>query len=1179
MEEKREDIKKFSPIRKLTGILLWIGGIWLALLIVLQIALSPAVLNRIINRYAEEYIDGNLSFSRAGLAMFRHFPNIGITIEDCSVTYPADRFDKAESEGAQGLLLTHGCGETADTLASFKRFSAGINVGALIAGKIRIPHIIIEKPRIFAHHYNEEEANWDIFRFTADEDTSETSLPPVSIGRIRLSEHPHIVYTDSRDTIFAMLDVKKITFDGRLDTRSTSRNRIGLALDSMMVAGRISADTLGVGLDKLHIHEHNGHFDVHAKAKAYIATRTFGRMRIPVSLAGNIAFPHDTVPALALHGIKADIAAIPISGDIDFKRIDGNIYTEAGLSVNGCKAEDVAKGFLKNIIPEAGNIKTDAAIFMTCSCRGYIGNGKMPDIDIYLSIPESKTSHKKLEHDIRLALEAAANSTEGRFDVTVSNADIATYGMRMKASGSISDILGDDPLIALDGRFKADADSLSTFFPQGSGMSASGSISADLKGSMLMSQADIYRFGQADLSGSVRSDSLAFRSPKDTIDIGIDSLVIKIAPEDKKGRSSSGNFRLMTLRGSIHDMILAYKDKFTLKGADVSLSAMHSLENLTDTSRIHPLGGNIKAAELSLKDETGMEIALDNTSNSLLMFPKKDHPEIPVLSISSTNKRIFVRDEAGRVILTDSKIKGKAAMNTVERRQRRKALMDSLARKYPDIPEDSLFSHLRSIRQEKALPDWLSEEDFRSKDINVRLDESIAGYFREWDVDANVNVRTGIVMTPYLPLRNILRGMDISITNDQVRIDSLKMISGKSEIAAKGSLSGLRRALLGRGTYDLDLSLSTGIMDADELIAAMNTGASFDPKSASESMSEATDAEFLQMVVADSLKKEDIQPLIVIPANLKADVHIDGKDIKFSGLEIERFNANILMKERCLQITNSSVHTNVGKGDFEAFYATRTKKDLKTGFNLNLEGITAEKVIDMMPAIDTIMPLLKSFKGLMNCEIAATASLDTCMNIQTPSINGVIRIGGKDLTMSDNKVFSDLAKKLKFKNNKEGKIDKMTVEGIIKDNTLEVFPFVIDVDRYTLAMSGLHNLDMSFKYHVSIIRSPMVFKVGVDLYGPDFDGMKFKIGKPKYKNTNVPVFTAVIDQTRINLAESIRNIFEKGVEAAVRENENNKAIEDYKNQTGYVNAAETQIEELSDEEQKQLEETSNTTDE
>ena len=68
------------------------------------------------------------------------------------------------------------------------------------------------------------------------------------------------------------------------------------------------------------------------------------------------------------------------------------------------------------------------------------------------------------------------------------------------------------------------------------------------------------------------------------------------------------------------------------------------------------------------------------------------------------------------------------------------------------------------------------------------------------------------------------------------------------------------------------------------------------------------------------------------------------------------------------------------------------------------------------------------------------------------------------------------------------------------------------------------------------------------------------------------MFSGVIDQTRINLAESIRDIFEKGVEAAIKENESLEAIAEHKKSIGYVNAVDQQLEELSDDEKRQIEE-------
>ena len=114
-------------------------------------------------------------------------------------------------------------------------------------------------------------------------------------------------------------------------------------------------------------------------------------------------------------------------------------------------------------------------------------------------------------------------------------------------------------------------------------------------------------------------------------------------------------------------------------------------------------------------------------------------------------------------------------------------------------------------------------------------------------------------------------------------------------------------------------------------------------------------------------------------------------------------------------------------------------------------------------------------------------------------------------------------------------------------------------------------MDMSFRYHASLIKSPFLLKLGMDVYGPDFDNMKFKIGKAKYKSRNVPIFSTVIDNTKINLVESIRSVFDKGVDEVMRANRFHQAIEEHKKKIGYVQAVDQKMEELSAAEQKQLE--------
>lgn len=1166
-----------KKVPTLLRILIAITAIWLAVLLAVQVVLSPKTVAKLIDKYAPEYIDGQVHIGKASLSLFRHFPNVGLSLEGFDITYPADRFDSLQAQGAQGHLALKGLGHEADTLASFRRFSASVNIISLIRGKINIPYAELVSPRIFVHRYYDGQSNLDIIRLPQSDSTEESSeggLPEIKLGKIGMKNHPHIVYTDSRDTIFAMADLKQVSLNGRLNAGKSSRTRLGVSLDSLFIAGRISADTLAFGLDHLGIKERHGKMNLRAQAKALIASRAFGRMNIPVDLRGVFSFPADEVPAVNIESLTADIASVPVQANADIRLREDRASVKAAVAIEECKISDVIDNFLKSYMPELKDISSDASVSFSAACDGdYVyAEGKLPEFTASISVPESGIRHKDIANTLKIKLEASAdNKNEGRIAARIDDLAAECNGLTLKASGGMPDLMEEDPMVQIHGNIDADLSRLRTFLPDTMNIEASGSLKAHLDGELRMSHLDLYNFSQAQLEGRVEGHELIVRMPEDSIDMNIGNLDFTLGPETKTSkRDSSRTFHLMGIKGNIDKADIHY-GLMKLSGKDVTISAMNAADN-KNSDKVGRLGGRLGAENLTLTDASGMEVELRKTSNGFQMFPKRENPEVPILTLSSSNKHIYYKDGINRAILTDAAINATAAMNTVERRQRARAFMDSLAKMYPDVPRDSLMAHSMKQRQEREIPEWLREEDFKKQDINIKLDETMAKYFREWDMNGKLDIRTGIVMTPYFPLTNIIRGFKVQFDNDKIAIDSVKFKSGKSEIAGKGALTGLRRALLGRGGMNLNLGITSDKINANEILTAFNSGSRFIPPQDRTAASEASNAEYLKMVTKDTVDVQDsTTPLLVIPSNFNADINIAASNITYSDVNISSLTSKMTMKERCVQVTGTEATSNIGGISFEGFYATRSKKNIKAGFSFNFKDITAEKVIELIPAVDSIMPLLKSFNGQLNCEVAATASIDTSMNIIAPSINGVMRIGGTNLSIKDSEMYRDIARKLMFKNKKEGHINEMSVEGVISDSVLEVFPFVVKLDRYTLALSGIQNLDQSFKYHASLLKSPFLIRLGIDLYGDNFDNMKFKIGKAKYKSTDVPVFSAVIDTTKINLVKSIRGIFEKGVEAAINENEQKEAIERHKQEIGYIRAVDQEFEALSEKEQKQME--------
>lgn len=1150
--------KIFSTIGK---VILGIIGTWVILLLILELSMSSAVVSRIVKKVATEYVDGSLDFTKARVSFFKRFPSLFVEIEDFCLTYPADRFDELENAGAQGWLLRQGCGETADTLASFKSFQTSIRLFSLFQGRINVPYMNLDKPRIFAHSYDKENANWNIFKLegsTEEEDSTTTSsaIPPFSLGKISLTDHPHIVYTDSKDTLFTLLRLKKFEFKGRIANRKVSHNNIGLEIDSLIAAGRMGADTIAFRLQSMKIDENGKLLDIHADARTVLATKALGRLDVPIRLDGSVSFPKDSVFAVTIERFNADIATIPI----DFKGVlrfhDDKIKIKADADIENCNINGLLKGLAKNIVPESEKISTNAILTLNVKCDGdYVYEPqKFPEMEVTMNIPQSRISHTALSEDICLALNLKADVDKaGRINAKINKTDISASGLGLSLSGKGNDLLGKDPKLSIKGSMTAILEELSKFLPDSLGIATSGRINAEIKGDALMSQLNLYRFSEAKLTGEVNGTNLNLDIPSDGLKAHIQTLNIQLGPEDQKSRrDTTVSRKMLALRAKVDSLDIVYGN-LKAHGKNLGITAKSAADALKGDKNFHHVGGRFTAQRLSADDGAGSRLSLRETSNSFQVTPNKDNAKIPILTFTSRNKSIAVKTGVQRAGLRDATIIASATLNKVKKTPRPK------------------------IRGERKIfkPGTKKEDDFKQQDINIKLDEELAKYFKEWDFRGSMKIDGGYIASPYFPLRNRLNGFKGRFTSNEITINDFSISSGKSDISAEGKLSGLRRMLSGGkgGMLNLDLNINSENIDVDELLRAYNAGSRFDEIKNKTNLETISDEDYTEAIAIDTTTATTVpMGTIVVPGNITATLNLNTKNIKYTGLQIDSLKATAVIKDRCIQITDTEAKSNVGNISFDGFYASRNKKDIKAGFSIDFKDITAEKVISLMPAIDTLMPILKSFEGMLNCEIAATSQLDTNMNLMMPSINGIMRITGDDLAVKNNQMFQKLARKLLFKNKKEGHIDHMSVEGIISNNVVEVFPFVLTMDRYTLAMSGIQNLDMSYKYHVSLIKSPFLIRLGLDIYGDDFDNMKFRIGKPKYKNPDVPVFSKVIDDTKINLVTSIEDIFKKGVDAVLKENKGVELIRQRQKEINYVRAVDQKLEELSDDEKKKMEE-------
>jgi len=1154
-----------KPGRIIRNILLGLVSLVLILLVALQVILRPKVLTGIVNQVAATYVDGGeLTFDRVKASVIKDFPHLNFTIDGGALTYPHDRFaafDSTMVEKGRFPLLRAGRAPERDTLASFHRLTASLNYVTLLRKtSYDIRRVELDRPRIFAHYYDSTAANWNILRLGGSEDTTSAPLPPIRVQRVLLTGRPFIVYTNRQDTLLGVLRMKELAFDGKIDTHDIPGSRVSLTADSLFLSGRLPADTLSMGLDRLTLEGKDRKAVLTADAKAFLSLRSAGRMRIPVRLEADATFPQrkDGVLEVLLDRLGLRVATIDLkgSGGAVFRKDSTEIRADA--SIEKCSLGELLAAYQSNF-PILKKVRTDAVLDLRAHADGAVAKGRLPRIQAHLQVPDAYLDYEGLGRRGRISLDVDALTDEDlKLDLDLNRVLVDFAGARLDVKGTAADLTGDDPFFALSGKVRARVDSLTGAFTAGKGITGTGSLTADIDGHARLSQLSLARIGQADIKGTAVIRDLRVDDTRDRLKAYVQQADLVL---ETKGNRIDDNMhrgaRVLALDATLDTLSATYKDGTYIRGRGVRLLAQNAASILQGGKELTPLMGVLKFASLSMKDDDGLSAGVRDNTETFRVTPSTEDFRSPKLNLTSKSTGVRVRSGSNGALLRDLKfdITANKRLTGPGTRSRRAHLVDSLKGVYPGVPEDSLLIKYRASRPRRALPAWMQDADFRKKDIHISLSDALKQYYRDWDFGGSVSAGEARILYPAFPLRTQVKDLRGKVSGDRIDLDNVTVTAGNSDLSARASLTNLRRSILGRGTIGLEGLLSSNFLDANELMRAYAYWRTYEPEKAMEKASdEAVERAIASTELPDSA---DVSRLIVVPANLDAKVTLEASGIRYDSLEVTWAAADIAMKQRTLQITNALAASNMGDIYFEGFYSTRSKQDIKAGFDLNLVDITAEKVITLFPAVDTLMPMLRSFAGDLDCELAATSDVDTLMNLVLPSIDGVMRISGKDLSISgESKEFKKIAKLLKFRDKGGANVDRMAVTGMVRDNVLEVFPFVLDVDRYVLAASGLQHLDESFKYHLSVIKSPLLVKFGINIWGDDFDHIKYGLGKAKYRNVNVPVFTKQLDTVQYSLLASIHNIFELGVEKAIAENKAQQYVQTRMEETGY-SAADT----------------------
>lgn len=355
-----------------------------------------------------------------------------------------------------------------------------------------------------------------------------------------------------------------------------------------------------------------------------------------------------------------------------------------------------------------------------------------------------------------------------------------------------------------------------------------------------------------------------------------------------------------------------------------------------------------------------------------------------------------------------------------------------------------------------------------------------------------------------LPIR--MAKTAVTVDGPKIRLKNASVRIGRSDMTATGDMEGVYRAMTKGEKLTAHLSLTSNLIDCNQLINSLSF-----PQDTTE-------------VLTDSVPSE--MKLFVIPRNIDFELQTDLKKVVFEKMLFENVHGAVDIKNQAIHLEDLSMRALDADMKAVMVYKASSPRGGYAGFDFKIRNINIAKLVDFVPSLDTIVPMLRSFKGRVMFDVAADARLDSAMNIRIPTLRSAIHIKGDSLVLMDGETFAEISRMLMFKNKKENVFDSISVNVTVHDGNVTVYPFLVEIDRYKAAIGGEQGLDMNFNYHISILKSPLPFKAGVNITG-NLDKMKFRIGKAKYKDAVTPAAVHRVDSTRVNMGNEIVNRFRR----------------------------------------------------
>ena len=380
--------------------------------------------------------------------------------------------------------------------------------------------------------------------------------------------------------------------------------------------------------------------------------------------------------------------------------------------------------------------------------------------------------------------------------------------------------------------------------------------------------------------------------------------------------------------------------------------------------------------------------------------------------------------------------------------------------------------------------------------VSANYDDDQEDLLLQWNPHAGIQLNKAVFSMSDLPTPVYIPSIDFNYDTTGIQINNSSIVLGNSDFELEGKFTNVDEFIKKEALLKGNLDFTSHYTDVNEIMEIFS------------GMGDTTVVAEEEIVVADTIEEE--QEPFMVPLGIDITLNTKIEKAIAGDMNIANIGGGLTVKDGILVLNEMGFTSDAATMMLTAMYKSSRRNHLYLGFDFHLLEIDIAEMINIIPELDTLVPMLSSFAGKAEFHIAAETYLNSKYEMKVSTLRGATAIHGKDLVVLDNATFRKIARMLNFKDKEHNRIDELSVEITAFKSEIDVYPTLIALDKYQAIVGGRHKLDMTFDYSLGISNPWPFRRLGIKI-GGNLDDMKFgfklkknlKLDDPKGKEKDV----------------------------------------------------------------------------